>query len=126
MRAFTLIALAPFVLGQQYMLNLNCADYPGPCNNDCYAAYVANKPLVWKNRLPQEDISALTSVLRPLTTMAPMASLTDAGERLVAFPLPHVPMAGWQCRVLRRTPVTNILTRPLSKAVAEQFFGAPS
>jgi hypothetical protein len=46
MRAFTLITLAPFVLGQQfYMLNLDCSNYPGPCNNDCYAAYVANKPL---------------------------------------------------------------------------------
>jgi hypothetical protein len=51
MRALTLIALVPFALGQQYMLNLDCSDYPGPCNNDCYAIYVANKPRVWKDRL---------------------------------------------------------------------------
>ncbi|PLB41029.1 deoxyribonuclease NucA/NucB-domain-containing protein [Aspergillus candidus] len=48
MRAFTLIALVPFALGisQHPMLNLDCTKYPGPCNNDCYAAYVANKPLI--------------------------------------------------------------------------------
>lgn len=56
MLALTLIALVPFALGQQYMLNLDCLYYPGPCNNDCYAAYVANKALVWRNRPPQEEI----------------------------------------------------------------------
>lgn len=124
MRAFTLIALVPFALGQHYMLNLDCTNYPGPCNNDCYAAYVANKPLVWRNCLPQEEIWALTSVLRPLTTMGPTASPAHAGGRLVVSPLPHVAMAKWQCRILMRIPAMNILTRLLSKAVAEQFFGA--
>ncbi|PKY06704.1 hypothetical protein P168DRAFT_280092 [Aspergillus campestris IBT 28561] len=48
MRAFTLIALVPFALGisPHPMLNLDCTEYPGPCNNNCYAAYVANKPLI--------------------------------------------------------------------------------
>ncbi|KAJ5539588.1 hypothetical protein N7513_007920 [Penicillium frequentans] len=45
MRALTLIAFVPFALGQLDMLNLDCTNYPGPCNNDCYAAYVANKPI---------------------------------------------------------------------------------
>lgn len=126
MRAFTLITLTPFVLGQQYMLNLDCTHHPGPCNNNCYAAYVANKPLVWKNRLPREEIWALTSILRSSTTRALTAWLPSAGERPVAFPLPHVPMAVWQRRVLRRLPVTNILTPLLSKVVEGQFFGAPS
>jgi hypothetical protein len=58
--------------------------------------------------------------------MGPMASLTHVGVRLVVFPLRHVEMAGWRLRVLTRTPVTNILTRPLSKAAVDQFFGALS
>lgn len=126
MLALALIALVPFALGQQYMLNLDCSEYPGPCNNDCYAIYVANKPRVWKDRLAQEDIWALTSVLRSLTTMGPMVSLPHVGGRLVVSPLRHVAMARWQRRVLTRTLVTNILTRPLSKAAVEHFFGAPS
>ena len=125
MRAFTLIAVVPFALGQHYVLNLDCTNYPGPCNNDCYAAYVANKPLVWRNYLPQEEISALTSVLRDLTTMGQTARPpTHAGERLVVSPLPHVAMAKWQRRILMKIPVMNILTRPLSKVVVVPFFGA--
>ena len=31
MRAFTLVALVSFALGQHYMLNLDCTNYPGPC-----------------------------------------------------------------------------------------------
>jgi hypothetical protein len=126
MRALTLIALVPFALGQQYMLNLDCSDYPGPCNNDCYAIYVANKPRVWKDRLAQEEIWALTSFPRSLTTMGPMVSLTHVGGRLVVFPLRHVATARWTRRVLTRTLVTSILTRPLSKAAVEHSFGAPS
>ena len=126
MLALTLITLVPFTLGQQYMLNLDCSEYPGPCNNDCYAIYVANKPRVWKDRLAQEEIWALTSVLRSLTTMGPMVSLPHVVGRLVVSPLRHVAMARWHRRVLTRTLVTNILTRPLSKAAVEHFFGALS
>ena len=97
MCAFTLIAVVPFALSQHYVLNLDCTNYLGSYNNDCYTAYVANKLLVWRNYLPQEEISALTSVLRDLTTMGPTARpLTHTGERLVVSPLPHVAMAKWQ------------------------------
>lgn len=70
-----------------------------------------------------EYTRALTSVLRPLTTMGPAAT---AGAQLVVSALPHVVMAKWQSRILMKIPAMNILTRPLSKAVAEQFFGALS
>lgn len=124
MRALTLIAFVPFALGQLDMLNLDCTNYPGPCNNDCYAAYVANKPIVRKICPPQEKILVLTSVLRPSTTMGPMASPTHAGARLVVLVLPHAAMASCQRRALMRTPVMNILTRLLSRAALDQFFGA--
>lgn len=37
MQPFALIALVSFVFAQQYTLNLDCSQFPGPCNNDCYA-----------------------------------------------------------------------------------------
>ena len=104
--------------------DLDCTNYQGPCNNDCYVAYVANKPLVWRNCLPQEEIWALTSVLRPLTTMDLTASPAHTRGQLVVSPLPHVAMAKWQLRILMRIPAMNILMHPLSKVVAEQFFSA--
>lgn len=57
MRAFILAALVPFALGQQYMLNLDCTEYPGPCNNDCYAVFVANKQQVQYDPLVNSDLA---------------------------------------------------------------------
>ncbi|KAJ5792595.1 deoxyribonuclease NucA/NucB-domain-containing protein [Penicillium pulvis] len=82
MRALTLIVFVPFTLGQFDILHLDRINHPGPCNNDCYAAYVAKKPIVWKNCLPQGKMLVLTSVVRPSTTMGPMASPTPANARL--------------------------------------------
>jgi len=58
MLALALIALVPFALGQQYMLNLDCSEYPGPCNNDCYAIYVANKPRILNYNGPDGQSAA--------------------------------------------------------------------
>jgi hypothetical protein len=41
-----LLALVTFASGQDFMLDLDCDKYPGPCNNDCYAMYVAELPHV--------------------------------------------------------------------------------
>lgn len=52
MHTLLLAALIPTVLSQHLILNLDCTDYPRPCNNDCYAVYSANKEDVLKYHAP--------------------------------------------------------------------------
>lgn len=66
MHGVVLAALIPLALGQQHlMLNLDCNDYPGPCNNDCYAVYVANQKQVRSLRPCSVKVLWLTQLPGP-------------------------------------------------------------
>ena len=36
-----------FAAGATYIFQDDCAKYPGPCNNDCYAIFTAGLTNVW-------------------------------------------------------------------------------
>lgn len=40
----SLLVIPLVAVVEAYTFTLDCGRYPGPCNNDCYAIYVAGKP----------------------------------------------------------------------------------
>jgi len=59
-RLSSLLLLVPLVNSQPFpVFNVDCARYPGPCNNNCYAIFVAGKPsnLNWDKPSKQTKVS---------------------------------------------------------------------